>query len=322
MELASLNSKLRGHIVDVTNNHGRDNRFLSPALGTRRDMYVYTPPGYDGQKPYPIMIWLHGLLQGEQSFLKIVSMFDRAMDEGKLTPMIIAAPDGTFSGKIHLTQPGSFYVNSKHGKYEDMVTTDAWDYLNANFAIRPEKEAHVLAGASMGGFSAFNLAIKHRDTFQNAAGILPFLDARYEGSNGKHSGPFDSNSIIRAQLMRPLEVTGRLYGFIPLRSGLIARRVYGSQGLGEAMIAENPTDMLEIYQVKPGELNMFIAYGGKDQFNLKGETESFMYFAGLRDLSATVVVDANGRHSPTEGKKFFGAFCEWLTPLLTPYAPH
>jgi hypothetical protein len=320
--LTEINSKLHGRIIDVTKNHGQDCRYYSQALGTKRDMYVYVPPGYDGLKQYPIMIWLHGLIQGEESFLEIAPLFDRAIAEGKMPPVIIAAPDGTVTGRVRLTQFGTFFLNGVHGNYEDMLVNDVWAYLNANFAIRPEKEAHVLAGASMGGLSAFNLAIKHRDTFHIVAGILPPLDLLFEDSRGGHSGPFDPNNIVRKEEIRPLRVVGRLYGVIPVREGALIRPVYGNRrDIDAEMISENPADMLEIYQVKPGELQMFIAYGAKDQFNIQGETDSFLYFAGLRDLTATVVVDASGRHNKMTGRKFFDFYGEWLTPLLQPYVP-
>src|SRR5262249_49870676 len=40
-ELDRLNAELKGHVVDFTHNHGVDNRMWSPALGKKRDMYVY-----------------------------------------------------------------------------------------------------------------------------------------------------------------------------------------------------------------------------------------------------------------------------------------
>jgi hypothetical protein len=319
-ELSQVNCQLQGRLIDITNNHGEDRRFYSAALGTMRDMYVYVPPGYDVRKAYPVIVWLHGFSQDEHAFLKMVPKFDQAVAEGKLPPVIVAVPDGTFKGKARITRTGSFFVNGKQGNYEDLLVVDVWNYLNAHFAIRPEKEAHVIAGASMGGFSAFNIAIKHRDIFQIAVGILPLLDLRYADCHGNHFGPFDPNCMGRQEHFRPLRLAGRLYGVIPVREGAAMRPVFGNgREIEERLKTENPAEILDLYDVKPGELKMFIAYGARDQFNVPGEVDSFLYFAGLHGLTADVVIDPNGRHNKKTGVKFFGPLCEWLTPLLEPY---
>ena len=56
-----LNAGLAGQMLDFTANHGVDRRLWSPALGAKRDVYVYLPPGYDGVKAFPAALWLHGL---------------------------------------------------------------------------------------------------------------------------------------------------------------------------------------------------------------------------------------------------------------------
>ena len=43
-ELAVINGRLRGKVVDHTANHGADRRIWSRSLYQRRDVYVYLPP--------------------------------------------------------------------------------------------------------------------------------------------------------------------------------------------------------------------------------------------------------------------------------------
>ena len=318
--LDQVNSQLHGRLIDVTNNHDVDRRFYSPALGTMRDMYVYVPPGYDGRTQFPIILWLHGFSQDEQGFLTLAPAFDRAIVSGKLPPVIVAVPDGTFRGKAKLTRTGSFFVNGKQGNYEDLLVVDVWDYLTSHFAVRPEKEAHVLAGASMGGFSAFSTAIKHKDQFQIAVGILPLLNLRYADCHGNHFAPFDPNCMGVHDRFQPFHLAGRLFGVIPVRDGAAMRPVFGGKRAVETQLQlENPAEILDLYDVQPGELKMFIAYGARDQFNVGGEVDSFLHFANLRGLSADVVIDPTGRHNKKTAVKFFGPLCDWLTPLLAPY---
>ena len=60
VNLDHLNGKLRGRVIDFTQNHGADRRICSPILGRPRDLYVYLPPGYDPSVAYPLILFLHG----------------------------------------------------------------------------------------------------------------------------------------------------------------------------------------------------------------------------------------------------------------------
>jgi len=85
--------------------------------------------------------------------------------------MIAVAPDGSLEGEPCQCQPGSFYINSKVGRFEDYVMQDVLGFMFAHYPLRPEREAHVAAGLSMGGFGAYALAIKHRDMFGVVVGV-------------------------------------------------------------------------------------------------------------------------------------------------------
>ena len=112
---------------------------------------------------------------------------------GQLSPAIVAAPDGSLHGTDCMLSAGSFYINSKAGAFEDYLMTDVWDFLFTNYPIRPEPEAHVLAGASMGGGGAFNLAIKYRDRFKTVVGVFPPVNMRWLSCRGRQSRHRGSN---------------------------------------------------------------------------------------------------------------------------------
>src|SRR5207248_2015338 len=120
----------------------------------RRDVYVYVPPGYDPKLRYPLMIWLHGFCQDEQSFLHHVAPeIDAAICAGKLPPLLVVAPDGSMRGEPIAGSFGSFFLNSDAGAFEDFVLQDVWDFMCNHYPIRSERDAHILAGVSMGGFA-------------------------------------------------------------------------------------------------------------------------------------------------------------------------
>src|SRR5262249_27031528 len=142
-----INRGLHGTLLDFTRNHGADRRIWSSALGQKRDLYVYLPPGFDPNCRYPACIWLHGFAQDEQQFAEeIAPKVDAAIAAGKLPPIIFVAPDGSLNGHPCLVTAGSFFVNCNAGRFEDFVIEDVWPFLCRNFPILPQREAHVLAG--------------------------------------------------------------------------------------------------------------------------------------------------------------------------------
>jgi hypothetical protein len=66
---------------------------------------------------------------------------------------------------------------------------------------------------------------------------------------------------------------------------------------------------------------MYVAYGGRDQFNITAQVDSFLYRAKQRGLSMTVAYDPMGKHDFATAQKFLPSVAEWLTSLLAPYSP-
>src|SRR5205807_6856106 len=125
------------------------------------------------------------------SFLEaVVQPFDDAIAAGKLPPLIIAAPDGSLRGTGCLLSAGSFFLNTRAGAFEDYLLHDVWGFLTSQYPIRPEREAHVLAGVSMGGGAAYNLAIKYRACFRVVLGIFPPVNTRWLDCHRRYMGNF------------------------------------------------------------------------------------------------------------------------------------
>ncbi len=321
--LDRTNSKLAGQVLDFTHNHGQDNRIWSAALCEKRDMYVYLPPGYDAKKRYPLFLWLHGIAQDEVSFVKyLIAPLDEAIACGKLAPVIIAAPDGTLRGNDCIfNNVASFFLNTKAGDYEDYLMKDVWDFLHEQFPILPEREAHVIAGASMGGGAAFNKAFKHPDRFKLVIGIFPPLNTRWENSQGRYRAKFDPEDWgFRTDFSRRREVVARYRGVLTIRLGAFLRPLYGNApDTVERISAENPLELMINRGIKDGDLSMFIAYVGRDEFNINTQIESFLYVAKQLGIHITTVYDPNGHHSRPSAMSFIPAVLEWLEPQLAQY---
>lgn len=319
-EASRINRRLHGQVVDYTKNHGADRRIWSEVLQCKRDLYVYLPPCYDPARRYPLMLYLHTFRDDELSFFGdgVVEYLDNAIVNGKLPPMIVACVDGSIHGHRTYLRAGSFYINSDAGRFEDHVL-EVWNLLVQTYPVRPEREAHVLLGASMGGFAAFNLAIKYRETFKVAIGLFPPLNLLYVDCHDRYRKNFDPCCWSWRSELRPHEIVARFFG-IPVRMRQLTDQVFDrSTDVIGRISAENPIEMLDRYDVRPGELDLYIAYAGKDQFNIDAQVENFLYVAKQRGLEVGVGYAPHGRHGPLTARNLFPGVTEWLGAHLTAY---
>jgi hypothetical protein len=84
---------------------------------------------------------------------------------------------------------------------------------------------------------------------------------------------------------------------------------------------ENPIEMLDAYDVRPGQLELYVAYGGLDQFNIDAQVESFLHRARQRGLEVGVGYDPKGKHDVATAMRLLPGIVEWLGPRLMPYGP-
>ncbi|MBI3409027.1 MAG: hypothetical protein HY040_11825 [Planctomycetes bacterium] len=313
LEVQRINSHIQGQLLDFTNNHGHDRRIWSPALGKRRDLYVYLPPGFDTRKKYPLAIFLHGAAQDEHFFLQTqVERFDKAIAAGKIPPVIVAAPDGSMTGRASAFKPATFWTNSRVGNFEDYLMEDVWGFLMQNFPILPDRDAHALVGASMGGSAAFALAIKHRDRIKVALGFHPLLNIRYVDCCGRYRSKFDVECWDLRSEFNGWEPLGRRKFFI-----LRFRDLFGPLfGRGQEAVAGmsriNPLELMECTNLRDGELDMFVAYGGKDEFNISAQVESFLWCARERGINITVDYHPDGKHDLATGRLMMPQAMKWI----------
>ena len=319
-ELCCINGKLRGQLLDFTNNHGQDNRIWSAALCQKRDMYVYVPPGYDPALSYAIGIYMHGAGQDEDAFARdIVPYFDAAIACGKLPPFIIAAPDGSLKGRPSLLRSASFWVNGVGGRFEDFVQQDVWCFMTSTFRIRPEREAHMLIGGSMGGTGAFGQGIKYRERYKIVIGVMPAVNVRWVDCRGHYESKFDPNDWGWRSRVKPLEVVGRPQGPFKVRAGELFCPVVGHGPNAIPMLSSfNPIEYIDRYCLKDGELSMYIGYGGCDEFNIDTQVNSFLYLCNCRGIKVTSDFDPCGNHSTAFGLKLLPNIFTWVAPQIPP----
>ena len=307
---------LAGTVVDYTHNNRHDNRIWSESLCEKRDLYVYLPPGYDKNKSYPLFIWMHGFTQDENTFLDyVVKRFDCAISQGVIPPMIVIAPDGSIGKNWKIVPPGSFFINSKAGKFEDYLMKDVLGFVTQNYLVSPHRRDHALGGTSMGGAAAYHLGMKHQQFFKNIAGIYPPLNIRYQDKHGRFMGNYDPMfRELRDDFSRGSMTVGRFFGIIYIKVDHVLGELfdYRSPDVIKEIAAMNPIEMIDYYKVDKADLSFFLAYGGKDQFNLDAQAESFLDRAREKNLDITVRYDPKGRHDTPTAIRFLPELLEWL----------
>ena len=133
---------------------------------------VYTPPGWDGATPLPLVVFLHGAGDDEtvlEERAVVVRTFDEWISEGRLDPFILVAPNGD----------RGFWTNWYDGshRYEDYVVDEIIPAMRERYPIAPGRENLHLMGISMGGAGTMYTAIHHIDLFASATVLsAPLFD--------------------------------------------------------------------------------------------------------------------------------------------------
>jgi S-formylglutathione hydrolase FrmB len=200
---------------------------------------------------------------------------------------------------------------------------DVWNFIASRFSIRPERDAHLILGVSFGGEAAFNKAIKYPCYFRHVVGIFPPLNLRWQDCHGHYRGRFDPCCWgWRTDYVHRGTVLARFYG-LPIRMRMFLDPLYSRRNPETlpAIIRNNPIEMLDIYDVQPGQFEMYVGYGGKDQFNIGAQIESFLFVARQRGLEVTVHYDPNGKHNRSTATRMIPDIIDWIAPRLAPFAP-
>lgn len=140
-------------------------------MGGWREMYVYTPPGYDqSDEKYPVLYLLHGGGEDQRGWAtqgKAGVILDNLIAEGKAKPMIIVMLDGNFP-----FQGGIQGFNEAPLRaFEGDLKSGAIPYVEQNFRVKTDAGSRALAGLSLGGMQTLYAGIKNTDLF-NYLGVF------------------------------------------------------------------------------------------------------------------------------------------------------
>lgn len=133
--------------------------YYSSALSRFRRMHVYTPPGYErNHDRYPVLYLLHGAGDSDDSWSTVGRagfILDNLIAAKKAKPMIVVMPAG-HTGPMNLIGADPF---------EKDFLAVIIPTIEKTYRVRTHRNDRAIAGLSMGGGQALNIAIPHLDRF-------------------------------------------------------------------------------------------------------------------------------------------------------------
>ncbi|WP_229312205.1 alpha/beta hydrolase-fold protein [Larkinella punicea] len=172
-------------LKDVPHGEIRIKRYLSKASNAWREMYVYTPPGYDqSAEKYPVLYLLHGGGEDQRGWAtqgRTGMILDNLIAEQKAKPMVIVMLDGNMPNAGGLA---GFNENVLHA-FENELKQGAIPFVEGNFRVATDAKNRALAGLSMGGLQTLYAGIKNTDLFSS----LGVFSSGWFANNPKLSDP-------------------------------------------------------------------------------------------------------------------------------------
>lgn len=134
--------------------------------------FVYLPSGYDETKQYNVLYLMHGIGGNEKEWgmydsnSKVKAMMDHLIQDERIEPFIVVAPNGRSSADFANTNAdyNAFY------KFGEELRNDLIPYIDANYSTYAEysedgydmtlaRDHRAMAGLSMGGMQTTNIGM-------------------------------------------------------------------------------------------------------------------------------------------------------------------
>lgn len=141
--------------------------FPSAALGNTRTVRVFLPPGYaqSPERRYPVLYLNDGQ---DSAFLRVQPTLETLYAEGAIVPLIVVA---VAASADRLNEYGTASTTNaqqqgaRAGAYTTFMLDEVLPAINSRYRTATGPQSTAIAGMSLGGLSAFDLAWNHPDTF-------------------------------------------------------------------------------------------------------------------------------------------------------------
>lgn len=172
--------------------------FPSKYLKRNVEVDVFLPPGYpEGSGKYPFLL----LNDGQDSeAVRLQNTLDSLAGRGRIQNIIAV---GVYAGhdRMHeygvAAQPDYKQRGGRAGAHTDFIMKELLPHLSKTYRLDAHGHANAVAGYSLGGLSAFDLAWNHPETFARA-GV--FSGSFWWRSKAYEEGYVDNDRIMHAQI--------------------------------------------------------------------------------------------------------------------------
>lgn len=148
-------------------------RYKSTTVGVERRLQVYTPPGYDPKKRYPVLYLLHGIGGDEYEWSRfgdLQAVMDNLYAEGIAEPMLVVLPNGR-AQQNDRAEGNLFEHAPAFAVFEQDLLVDIIPFIESRYAVKNSAGSRAIAGLSMGGGQALNIGLSHTDKFAWVGGF-------------------------------------------------------------------------------------------------------------------------------------------------------
>lgn len=168
-------------LKDVPHGDIRIKNFYSPVTRSWRQLYIYTPPGYDANasEKYPVLYILHGGGEDERGWAaqgKTELILDNLIAEGKAKPMLVVMPDANI-GMGGFSTTG---IENSLKMFENEMKQAIIPFVEKNYRAKTDANSRALAGLSLGGLHTLYTGINNTNMFSylgvfSSGWIMPML---------------------------------------------------------------------------------------------------------------------------------------------------
>lgn len=161
--------------------HGNVTRHVyhSEVTNGERELYVYTPPGYNPKNKYPVLYLVGGSGELPSNWVydgRVNFIMDNLLAEGKVVPMIIAIPNNQV---IHRNNPK--HTDLTFDIFEKELRNHVIPVVDKSYSTIQSPKGRAISGLSMGGRHSMFIGFRSLDLFANF-GILSAGDVNPEVS--------------------------------------------------------------------------------------------------------------------------------------------
>jgi len=159
-------------VAHVHNGAIHHHYYHSAIVNVNSEYYVYTPPGFNPKRKYPVLYLLHGYSDDPSAWTsmgKANVILDNLIAQGKAKPMIVVMPLGY--GSMDMINRGwqawqdSELVTRNFTRFSDALFQEVMPLVKKQYMISDKREDHAVAGLSMGGAESLLVGLNHVNEF-------------------------------------------------------------------------------------------------------------------------------------------------------------